>query len=156
MIPGSLELRGVGRGAQGSEAEERGMRRPPRGCSLAEISGTRPPQGARGPSEKRSLSGLFRAISFLVTLVYLTHLLPIRAEGIWVQTPLFGEGASQQPEPRWFLCPPFSLEFQRERLGSVLTMHTFSLPSRTRRFRRQVKGQERGQEVPKSSVLSKG
>lgn len=72
--PGFTELRDVDWGTQGSEAAENGMRRPPRGWSPPAASGTRPPQGARGPSEERRLlRGLFRAISFLVTLACLTH-----------------------------------------------------------------------------------
>lgn len=99
-ILGSLELRDLGWGAQGSEAAGRGTRRPPRGFSPVAASGAGPPQGALGPSEERTLSRVFRAISLLVTRVHLTHHLPrFLAEGIWMQALLFGEGSSRCPAP---------------------------------------------------------
>lgn len=163
-IPGSLELRDLGWGAQGSEASERGTQRPPRGCSPVAASGTRPPQGALGPSEKRRrLSRIFRAISLLVTRVLLTHLPRFRAEGIWMQALLFGEGSSRCPvsAKRVSLLPiRFFTGVLWASIGSawVSPSHSYipSFPSRPPRFGRQVKSWERGQEVPKSSVLSKG
>jgi hypothetical protein len=99
-ILGSLELRDLGWGAQGSEAAGRGTRRPPRGFSPVAASGAGPPQGALGPSEERTLSRVFPAISLLVTRVHLTHHLPrFLAEGIWMQALLFGEGSSRCPAP---------------------------------------------------------
>lgn len=163
-ISGSLDLRDLGWGAHGSEASERGTQRPPRGCSPVAASGTRPPQGARGPSEeRRRLSRVFRAISLLVTRVLVTHLPHIRAEGIWMQALLFGEGSSRCPVPskRVSLRPiRFFTGVLWASIGSarVSSGHSFlpSFPSLPPRFGRQVKGWERGQEVPKSSVLSKG
>lgn len=128
-ILGSLELRDLGWGAQGSEAAGRGTRRPPRGFSPVAASGTRPPQGARGPSEERTLSRVFRAINLLVTRVHLTHHLPrFLAEGIWIHALLFGEGSSRYPVPSKRVSPLFHwgpLGQNWERLGSALTTHTF-------------------------------
>lgn len=163
-IPGSLELRDLGWGAQGLEAAERGTRRPPRGCSPVAASGTRPPQGARGLSgERRRLSRVFRAIGLLVIRVHLTRLPRFRAEGIWMQALIFGEGSSRCPVPskRVSLRP---IRFFTGPLGqpwgapgvSLCHSHLPSFPSRPPRFGRQVKGWEQEQEVPKSSVLSKG
>lgn len=132
-IPGSLELRDLGWGAQGSEAAERGTRRPPRGCSPVAASGTRPPQGARGLSgERRRLSRVFRAIGLLVIRVHLTRLPRFRAEGIWMQALIFGEGSSRCPVPskrvslrpiRFFTGIPWAS--LGERLGSASATHTF-------------------------------
>lgn len=122
-IPGSLVLRDLGWGAQGSEASERGTQRPPRGCSPVAASGTRPPQGARGPSEeRRRLSRVFRTISLLVTRVLSTHLPRFHAEGIWIQALLFGEGSSRcLYQPKGSPCPlsAFSLGSSWASIGSA-------------------------------------
>lgn len=129
-ISGSLELRNLGWGAQGSEAAGRGTQRPPRGCSPVAASGRRPPPGPRGPSEERSR--VFRAISLLVTRVHLTHPPRFRTEGIWVQALLFWGGVFLVPctKQKGLTAPHLLFHWgplgqHWERLGSAPATHTF-------------------------------